>query len=65
MWLEIGHDGEQTVVYTEGRPSCAQRKPGEGGGSPLQDSRPEGSVDRGAHGAWQLVHGVAEPDTTE
>ena len=39
------------------------RSPGRGHGTPLQDSRLENPVDRGA---WRdTVHGVTESDTTE
>ena len=39
------------------------RSPGGGHGNPLQDSRLENAMDRGAGGV--SVHGVAESDTTE
>ena len=39
-----------------------RRSLGEGNGNPLQHACQENSMDRGA---WALVHGVAESDTTE
>ena len=39
------------------------RSPGEGSGNPLQYSRLENPMDRGAR--WATAHGVTELDTTE
>ena len=41
----------------------SRKSPGEGSGNPLQYSRLQNSMDRGAW--WVSVHGVTESDTTD
>ena len=50
---------QETRVWSLGR----EEAPGEGHGSPLQDSCLENPMDRGAW--WATVHGVKELDMTE
>ena len=66
-WVDFrgGSDGV-ALAYNAGDPvsvSGSGRSPGEGNGTPLQYSRLENPVDRGAW--WAADHGVAESDTTE
>ena len=54
-------DAENTVIY--GLDPWVERSPGEGNGYPLQYSRVENPMDRGA---WRTtVHRVTESDTTK
>ena len=55
--VNAGDVGDMSSIPGSGR------SPGGGPGNPLQDSRLENAMDRGAGGV--SVHGVAESDTTE